>query len=153
MRCSTVSLTTWDTQCRENQSCAAHRKHKEKPLHSNSSNQIILAPSHTSCFNLFVLCYLLAFGFLYNFLTVNRYSNSRPLIFTIFFLFEKLIFPFWHEIPCFVRPLLVCNASAKHTLIGVRWGGTLGRWQHSFQFTLLVQKGGLYPHSSCWNKL
>lgn len=62
MRCSTISLITWDTQRRENQSCAAHRKHKEKPLHSNGSNQIILAPSHTSYFNLFVLCYLFALG-------------------------------------------------------------------------------------------
>lgn len=156
MRCSSVSLTTWDTQCRENQSCAAHRKHKEKPLHSNGSNQIILAPSHTSYFNLFVLSYLFAVGFSLLKLISSQLTGSQipaPDFFTdFFFCLKSSAFPFGMRSLVFVRPLLVCKASAKHTLLGVRWGGTLGRWQYSFQFTLLIQNGGSYPPSSCWEK-
>lgn len=113
MRCSTVSLTTWDTQCREKQSCAAHRKHKEKPLHNSGSNQIILALSHPLYFNVFLLSYLFAFGFSSLEIVSNRYPKARPPVFSNFFLFEKLSFPVWHEIPCFCQAFVSLQGLCK----------------------------------------
>lgn len=90
-----------------------HTENIEKPLHNSGSNQIILALSHPLYFNLFVLSYLFAFGFSSLEIVSNRYPKARPPVFSNFFLFEKLSFPVWHEIPRFCQAFVSLQGLCK----------------------------------------